>query len=207
MLRRRLTRLGRMAVQVSGDCQGDDLGMPLVFASRYGDVVRSLELLRELDAQGDLSPAGFSMSVHNAISGMYSIARSDSAAAVCVAAGQASAAAGLIEAAGLLADGAPEVLLVAYDEPLPAPYEDFADDAACSWAWAWRVALPRTDDADVLRLRMDAEEGDEAGAATREELPFGLDLLRLLLTRAPRLTRRVEGRCYSIEHLAGTGHA
>jgi len=207
MLRRRLTRLGRMAVQVSWDCQGDDLGMPVVFASRYGDVVRSLELLRDLEREGDLSPAGFSMSVHNAISGMYSIARSDSAAAVCVAAGQASAVAGLVEAVGLLTDGAPEVMLVAYDEPLPAPYEGFADDAACTWAWAWRVALPHASDADVLRVRIDTEEASDAPVAACEELPFGLDLQRLLLTQGPRMTRRVEGRRYGIEHLAGAGHA
>jgi hypothetical protein len=205
MLRRRLTRLGRMALQVSWDCQGDEPSMPMVFASRYGDVVRSLELLRDLDAQGDLSPTGFSMSVHNAISGMYSIARGDVAPVVCVAAGQASAAAGLTEAACLLADGAAHVLLVAYDEPLPSPYEAFADEAPCSWAWGWRLALPTEGEGIVLHVRSDADEA--ADAAEPDGLPFGLGLMRVLLGGTASMTRHAEGRRWSIERLPGAGRA
>ena len=77
MQRRRLGLLGRLAVQAAWWCQGEDLGMPVVFASRYGDAGRALELLAELARGEPVSPATFSLSVHNAVSGMYSIACGD----------------------------------------------------------------------------------------------------------------------------------
>jgi len=207
MQRRRLTRLGRMALQVAWDCQGcdaADLGFPLIFASRYGDVERSLELLRGLDADNELSPTGFGMSVHNAVSGMYSIARGDVSPAVCVAAGASSAGAGLIEAAGLLADGAREVMLVAYDEPLPSPYESFADERACYWAWAWRLAaLPQAGDTARLRVQLSTH----APAGAEEALPFGLALLRASLDEKAPLSRHVDGRHWQVERVRELGHA
>ena len=59
----------------------------------------------------------------------------------------------------LLADGAPEVLLVVYDAPLPAVYGSFADEPDAGFAWCWRLvhadpALP------TLRLAWGAEEGE-----------------------------------------------
>ena len=43
----------------------------------------------------------------------------------------------VIEACGLLAEGEPAVLLVAYDCPLPTPYSAFQDCDEQPFAWAW----------------------------------------------------------------------
>jgi hypothetical protein len=210
LLRRRLSPLGRTVLQAVWDCQRERVGMPMVFASRYGDAERSLALLEDLVCNQEVSPTGFTMSTHNAIGAMYSIARGERSNTVCVAAGRASAAMGLVEAAALLADGAPEVLLVSYDDALPFGYAVFRDEPPCAWAWAWRVALPASGE-PVLALRAEAAEGDECASA---ELPAGLDLLRFMLVHhggggEAALEQVLEGRRwhFSFESSAEPAHA
>nr|WP_259372151.1 beta-ketoacyl synthase chain length factor [Caldimonas mangrovi] len=186
MMRRRLSTLGRMALQASWWCQGDRPAMPTVFASRYGDVDRSLQLLADLERDGSVSPTGFTMSVHNAISGLYSIVREDRSNAVCVAAGQATAAAGVTEAAGLLADGAGEVMLVCYDEPLPDDYVCFRDEPQARWAWAWRLAPAR---AGHPRWSLASRPVPAEVRGAPAELPAGLEVLRFFLAEEARLTQ------------------
>ncbi|ODS60381.1 MAG: hypothetical protein ABS38_12730 [Acidovorax sp. SCN 68-22] len=194
LLRRRLDPLGRMAAQVVYWCQRERVDMPVVLASRYGDAVRSLEMLADLARGQALSPTAFGMSVHNAIGAMIAIARSDRANALAVAAGAASAAAALVEAVALLADGAPEVLVVCYDAPLPGAYADFADEVAVAWAWAWRIGRPSGNEAK-FSLNWGAADGpaDQADAG----LPFGLDMLRAMLSGQALWQRAAEGRRWS----------
>lgn len=198
MARRRLDALGRMAVQVAWWCQGDDLGMPVVFASRYGDAARSLDLLAELADGQPVSPTAFGLSVHNAIGAIYSIARGDHGNHLAVAGGAGSAAAGLVEAAGLLADGAPEVLVVCYDAPLPGAYAHFHDEPASAYAWAWRVAQPAANEPHI-ELAVD----DAAAADVPQALPFGLDLLRFALSADPSLTRKVGSTGWTLRRRHG----
>jgi hypothetical protein len=194
MARRRLDPMGRMAVQVAWWCQGDDLGMPVVFASRYGDAARSLDMLGGLVRGEPVSPTAFGLSVHNAIGAQYSIARGDRANQLSVAAGSASAAAALVEAAALLNDGAPEVMVVCYDAPLPGAYAGFHDEPAATYAWAWRVARPA---ANEPHLELSA--GDDAPVPpTPPALPFGLDVLRFALSRDTALQRTADHTCWTL---------
>jgi hypothetical protein len=190
MLRRRLGPLGRMAAQVAWQCQGPDLGMPVVLASRYGDAERALKLLTSFACDDEMSPTDFALSVHNAIGAMYSIARADTAAYSSVAAGASSPAAGLLEAAALLQDGAPEVLLVCYDAPLPGDYAGFEAASSCAYAWSWRVAA-----AEPGQPGFSMTWTATADAAPAEPaLPLGLDMLRFALSDdMAQLTRRFEG--------------
>jgi hypothetical protein len=190
MLRRRLGPLGRMAAQVAYDCQADS-GIPVVFASRYGDASRSLALLGDFSLGEAMSPADFALSVHNAIGAMYSIARRDTANFSSVTAGPASAAAAVVEAAGLLADGSPEVLLVCYDAPLPGEYATFANEAAACYAWAWRICKP-TPGEGWLSLACRAANDEPVQHA----LPFGLDVLRFVLSADATLLRSCDGRAW-----------
>lgn len=185
MMRRRIDRLGRMACQVAYWCHEPREGVPLVFASRYGDARRSLALLRDLAEGLPLSPTGFGLSVHNAVAALYSMARDDTANAVVVAAGRATVAAALTEAAGLLADGAPEVLVVYYESPLPPDYVNFHDEPALDYAWAWRVAAATDLTQPGVRVSLSVGEsaapeaaGPEAQAAS---VPCGLAVLHQML--------------------------
>lgn len=180
MMRRRVDRLGRLACQVAYWCQPSAAQVPMVFASRYGDAARSLSLLGDLVQGQALSPTGFGLSVHNAVSALYSIARGDTQNTVVVAAGRATVQAALVEAAALLADGAPEVLVVVYEAPLPGDYAVFQDELACEYAWALRVALPQiggVQDA-VASVSVTWEGLTQAASAELSDWPAGLLVLR-----------------------------
>ena len=190
MQRRRLNALGRAAAQVAWDCHAPDAGTPVVFASGQGDAQRCLQLLKEFAASGAASPTDFTFSVHNAIGAMYSISRSDRASYTSVAAGPASAAAGVVEACALLADGAPRVLLVCYDAPLPGEYAAFARETPAAYAWAWRLTA-----AEAGKPHFGLEwDADTPGEEARAELPFGLQALQFTLSDAPRRSARAGGR-------------
>lgn len=181
MVRRRVERSGRLACQVAYWCQAAGEQAPMVFASRYGDAARSLAMLGDLVNQQALSPAGFALSVHNAVSAVYAIARGDQGNAVVVAAGRATVTAALAEATALLADGAPEVLVVCYDAPLPQDYGRFQDEDVCEFAWAWLVG-PAGSDAvhGGVRVRLQIESpGTQPGP--EGAWPAGLAVLRQLL--------------------------
>lgn len=180
MMRRRIDRLGRLACQVAYWCQSAEPDVPLVFASRYGDATRSLALLGDLVHSQPLSPTGFALSVHNAVAALYSIARGDLGNAVVVAGGRATAAAALIEARALLADGAPEVLVVCYDAPLPDGYAHFAPEVGVEFAWAWRVVPPDAG-RQGQRVRLTLEEGSVVADPNLASWPEGLSVLRWFL--------------------------
>ncbi len=192
MARRRLGQLGRSVLQVAFQTHDDQLGLPVVLGSRYGDAARSLELLAELAREQPLSPTAFGLSVHNAIGALYSIQRGDRGNYVSLAAGAAGAAACLVEAAGLLADGAPEVLVVCYDAPLPGDYAGFADEPAALYAWAWRVGAPRP---GQPRYTLDCRPA--ASAPASPALPLSLDVLRFFLSGDAVLQQAADGRAWT----------
>jgi len=180
MQRRRIERLGRMAIQAACWCdvQGADASAPLVFASRHGDVARSVALLKSLAADEALSPTSFGLSVHNAIAAFHSIATGGHGNYLAIAGGRGTAEAACVEAAGLLADGATEVRVVCYEAPLPAEYAGFADEAEAPFAWCWRI-VPAARDGIRIELDWDAGIATDAGAAA---LPHALDVHRFLLS-------------------------
>ncbi|WP_368563961.1 beta-ketoacyl synthase chain length factor [Pseudoxanthomonas sp. UTMC 1351] len=197
MQRRRIERLGRMAIQTAYWCQEAQAeSVPLVFASRHGDVERSMELLRALANDEPLSPTGFGLSVHNAIAALYSIIRGMRGNYLALAAGKTTAEAACVEAAGLLADGAPEVLVVGYEAPLPDVYKGFADEPDPFYAWSWRVGQATEGKGTPLRLSWGAASravSTPVPASTAAKLPHGLDVQRFLLTQDRTLEFSADG--------------
>jgi hypothetical protein len=187
MLRRRAGFLGKMALEVAYRCLdghadgGKDI--PTVFCSRHGEVSRALELLTDL-AQGEaLSPTAFSMSVHNATAGLLTIARADRANHIALAAGAATIEHAVIEACGLIDDGAPMVLLVASDCRLPDLFVAYQDRDEQPHAWAWLMTA-----GDAMALRWSAS--DEAPSS---RTPGALEVAAFYLGGADALERR-DGR-------------
>lgn len=193
VMRRRIDRLGRMAIASADACDVTQAreDIPLVFVSRHGDVAGSVELLRALGQAQPLSPTAFSLSVHNAVAALYSIVRKRRGNYLALAAGAASVENACVEAAGLLADGAPEVLLVCYDGPLPDVYADFADEPAHHHAWCWRVA-PAGTPGEQLALEWAGEPDPVEDPAP--SLQHGLAVHRFLLAGAPQLDTTVDGQ-------------
>jgi len=132
--------------------------------------------------------------VHNAIGAMVALARGDRSNSTAIAAGRATAAAGVAEAAGLLADGAEAVDLVVYDAPLPPDYAAFGDEPAAHFAWAWRVRAPRAGE-PALHLEWSAAPPAGADAARGPaQLPAALQAHWFALSPVPALVQQAEGR-------------
>lgn len=125
LLRRRLDRQGRMALHTAWPCVAGLDAVELVFASRHGALLRTMEMLVALVNREPLSPTLFSLAVHNSVAGLYSIARGDHSAATAMAAGQDTLGMSLVEGAGMIAAGAKYVLVCYADDILPPAYQPF----------------------------------------------------------------------------------
>lgn len=134
MQRRRLSRLARMAFSVGWPLAEGHPALPLVFASRHGETPRTFDILSDLAAEQPLSPTQFSLSVHNAVIGLWSILRGETSEMTALAAAGDGLEHGLIEACALLNEGAPAVLLVITEEQPPDAYASWIDDVPFPYA-------------------------------------------------------------------------
>jgi hypothetical protein len=167
--RRRLSRLARMAFHVAWPLADAAGPLPLVFASRHGETPRTLAILSDLAHDEPLSPTQFSLSVHNAIIGLWSIQRGDTSEMTALAAEGDGLEQALLEAATLLGEGAPGVLLIVAEEAPPELYTPFIDDVPFPYA----VAL-------LLRPGAQWQLQLGEGQGPRSTWPHALELVRAL---------------------------
>lgn len=125
--RRRLSRLSRLALATAHECAAGHYALPTIFASRHGEIHRTVGLLTELASHQPLSPMAFSLSVHNTASGLYAMAAGNTAPSTAIAAGKDTLAMALIEAVGQL-QYHEQVMVVYAEEPLPAEYSPWSGD-------------------------------------------------------------------------------
>ena len=118
MERRRLTGVERAALSVAWQVYPHGEQIPVVFASRWGEIGTTLKLMRQMHDEGEMSPAGFSNSVHNAAPGHFSLLAKDKAPYTAIAAGPDSYDMGLLEASTYPG----KVLFVYAEEDTPAFY-------------------------------------------------------------------------------------
>lgn len=128
LMQRRLSPLAKAVLKVAEACQAQGSQIPIVFSSAHGEICKSLEMLKVLQSGQELSPTGFSLSVHNAIAGLFSIAFHNFEEITVIAPCREGIAAAFVEGLGMLREGAQEVLLILYDEPIAdfypvAPYK------------------------------------------------------------------------------------
>ena len=115
--RRRLTDVERAALAVAWQVRPEG-EVPVVFASRWGEIGVTVKLMTQFHADREMSPAGFSASVHNAAPGAFSLLTHNHAPYTAIAARERSLEAGLLEA---LTQGAGVVFVFA-EEATPAFY-------------------------------------------------------------------------------------
>ncbi|MBW0449057.1 hypothetical protein EN871_12750 [bacterium M00.F.Ca.ET.228.01.1.1] len=128
IVRRRLSTLSRVALKVAHDCVGMTEAR-VVFASRHGELRRTTDILRALSAGEPVSPTAFSLSVLNAMTGVFGIARGDRSAASAISAGPETLGYALLEAyAQHATQPASPVLLVYADEPADPAYGTIEDE-------------------------------------------------------------------------------
>jgi len=187
MQRRRLSLLARMAFAVGWPLAEGHEHLPLVFVSRHGETPRTFSILSELAARQPLSPTQFSLSVHNAVIGLWSILRGSTSEMTALAAAGDGFEQGVLEAAALLADGAPAVLLIVTEELPPEAYSPWIDDVP----FAYALGLLLTP-GEQWQLSPGA-----ASAAKPVELPHALNWLKATLTGCNSLTHTGKRRTWN----------
>lgn len=91
------------------------LQLPVVYASRYGELERTHALFEEWKEYGEMSPAGFSISVHNATASLLGLASHNQNNSTTLAAGQQTIGMGLLEAAMFSRESGTPCLMVYAD--------------------------------------------------------------------------------------------
>ncbi|MDX3774803.1 beta-ketoacyl synthase chain length factor [Chromatiaceae bacterium AAb-1] len=151
MTRRRLSKLTKMAFHTALELDKHH-NIPCIFASRHGDLHKTVELLQGIAGHQSLSPTLFALSVHNAVSGQYSIYTRNQADSNAIAAGENSLHYAILEAAARLITE-PEltdILVVYADEPVPEPYPLFCQEPHIPVALA---LLLSSQQGDAVRLQ------------------------------------------------------
>jgi len=176
--RRRMSALSKMAVQVALEATANERADYLVFCSQHGELARTRELLGSIVAGNELSPAGFSQSVHNTSAGLYTIVKESRVPSTSLAAGAGTFAYGWLEAETFLATNPGKTaLLVSYDEVLPAEYQSHTRHVQRTFALA-------------LLLRVASQGGltlEQSRAATEELLPITPLFMAWVLSADPVL--------------------
>ncbi|NND68200.1 MAG: 3-oxoacyl-ACP synthase [Halioglobus sp.] len=179
--KRRLSPLARL-VFAALDHAGEAAARgPVIFSSTMGELNRTHGILATLAADEPVSPAAFSLSVHNAIAGLWSMLRDNTAPMLALSPAGGSPAAALVEAAGILGEGRErEVSVVLYEEPYPAFYHPYRTGPEQPYALALSLVAPGTP--GVIELDL------EAGRAGARRWATDLDLLPLLRGEQGALT-------------------
>lgn len=129
-LRRRASGLTRMAAEVAAQAVGQagasQVDVPLVLGSALGEIACAAGIIGSFGDPGGLpSPTRFHNSVHNTAVGYLSIATGNRLGATALAAGAATTAMALVEAATQLAERGAAVVLMLADERLPPTLQEW----------------------------------------------------------------------------------
>ncbi len=122
--RRRAGPLDRALADVVADAIAqagvDPASVPVVVGSSIGEAVTMIGLLDEMwRNHNPMSPADFTMSVHNAASGLISISNKNRGMTTSIAADENTPAAALLEGIGLALTREVPVVVACADEPAP----------------------------------------------------------------------------------------
>jgi hypothetical protein len=178
MQRRRLSRLARMVFAVATPLAAGRPAMPLVYASRHGETTRTFAILNELAGEEPLSPTQFSLSVHNAIIGLWSIQQQDTSEMTSLAAEGDGLENAVLEATLLLGEGTPEVLVVVAEDQPPTVYAPWINDVSFPYAVALLLKPGR-----AWQLSLGTAEPTPTSTAH----PHAINLIRALLNNKPTL--------------------
>lgn len=153
MLRRRLAPLARVVFHTLKECVSYPAEETVIFSSRMGEIQRTQGILEALASNEPVSPAAFSLSVHNAIAGLWSLAHGVQLPLLALAPVNGSPVPALVEAYAHLAEQPRGVInVVCYEEPCPDFYRPFLDCTDGISAVALRLVHPGQQGARTLAL-------------------------------------------------------
>ena len=184
MQRRRMSSLSKITVQAALQLSQNQPVDYIIFASRHGELTRTVTLLEDIISGQDASPMAFSQSVHNTAAGLFTIASKRATPVTSLAATENSLSSALIEAYCYLAENPDHnVLLVDFDEPLPALYQQYETQDYQYYA----LALLITSGADYsLTITEKAQK-------IASKMPHALDFIDFLINQDKQ--QMIQGRC------------
>lgn len=190
MLRRRLSPLGRAALSVIMPLAQTHGAMPLVYVSRHGDLNRTLGLLEDMAKSEPLSPTAFSLSVHNATAGLFSIQHGLTSNITAISGGAQELVPALLEALGLCNEQTPQVLCVFCDEPTPSIYQHQAEQPAHAYAVALIIGAGQDWQLESVGQSQVASSAEPQALQLLRVLQGDVDSLSLSHNRSDWLLRR-----------------
>ncbi len=116
--RRRLTEVEKIGLFLAHQLQPFAQNCKTVFVSQFGEWQQTFDLMKEFHIEKQISPAGFSHSVHNAMPGIASVLYNNTSNYTTIAANEQTIDAGLLEA--FISDM--PVLFIYAEEKAPAFY-------------------------------------------------------------------------------------
>ncbi|MGI6680329.1 MAG: beta-ketoacyl synthase chain length factor [Bdellovibrionota bacterium] len=119
LIRRRLTEIEKIGLFILNNLLPYDENLKLIFASEYGEWQETIKLIEQTFKEKEMSPAGFSHSVHNAILGMASIIYKNKCNYTTIAANKDTLDCAIIEAISSKED----TLLIYAEEATPRFYK------------------------------------------------------------------------------------
>ena len=118
MIRRRLTGVEKTGLYLANRVCPDRRDFYTVFASRFGEWGQTVKLIKQFYEDGEMSPAAFSSSVHNATPGILSVIKHNTMSYTTIAAGERTIGEALTE----MFAGPKPVLFVYAEERTPDLY-------------------------------------------------------------------------------------
>lgn len=183
MTRRKLSQLAKMVLHTARAINPLNQSMPNVFSSRYGEWEQLAKQLKRYFTEHDISPGGFSLSVHNATSGTLSILQQNRETYTTIAAGRHSFDMGLLEAASRLSQND----LVAYyyaEEKIPDIYRGIFKEDIAPFALGLLLSHTKTKPDDIgLELTFDCNITPQT-----ENNQHVMEFMRFILTSAAQFT-------------------
>ncbi len=141
MIRRRMSQLSKMIVQVGYEVAQPADFQRLIFASSYGEVQQQYRISKKLIEESEVSPAAFSVSVFNTPVAHLSIVIDCKHPASAIFGGQDIFFAALLEAASVLHDNScKKVIVLLGDECLPDEYNELTENPVKPYACAFKFS-------------------------------------------------------------------
>ncbi len=117
MVKRRMPPMAKAIHELSKD----DSPMPIIYASKNAELSKTIKIIRQFG--GDISPAMFSMSVHNAIPGLLSVVGHDDSLYSVIDSMSGVVEMAVLEALSLLT-AHQSVKVVYFEEPILSEFSD-----------------------------------------------------------------------------------
>jgi len=165
MMARRMSPAIRMAVQLALTLIARWQPTRLICVSRHGELQRTFTLLEKLIVAAPLSPTDFSLSVHNTVAGLATIAAQQALPSTSVAAGIDSFHAGLLEAVATLHCVPGPVLVLGFEGELPSFYSPWIQEQEPAHAVAMVLGAGE-------QWRFDGEVEAQGGSGLSQALAF-----------------------------------